>query len=66
MRATMKPDFQFVRTVSHNEIPTHEKVQQKVVECRGLQNSLPALYELCSREIDKAAKGMARTGIVPY
>jgi ATP-dependent RNA helicase MSS116, mitochondrial len=57
VRSTMKPDFQFVRTVGRNEVPTHERVPQRLVECRAIQNQLAALYELCSREIQKAKSG---------
>jgi ATP-dependent RNA helicase MSS116, mitochondrial len=57
IRTTMKPDFQFVRTVGRDEIPTHEKVPQKIVECRAIQNQLAALYELSFRETRKANAG---------
>lgn len=51
VRRTMKPDFQFVRTVQEGEQQTHEKVPQKVVNVGGFENLMPALVELCKREI---------------
>lgn len=50
VQATMKPNFKFVRTVQEGEQQTHEKVPQKVVIVRGMENFLPALVELCKRE----------------
>ena len=50
VRSTMKPNFKFVRTVQEGEQPTHEKVPQKLVFVRGMENFLPALVELCKRE----------------
>ena len=55
VRQTMKPDFQFVRTVQEGEQQTHEKVHQKLVTVAGFENQLPALVELCKREITSAA-----------
>ncbi|KAL9135370.1 MAG: hypothetical protein Q9175_003446, partial [Cornicularia normoerica] len=56
VRQTMKPKFQFVRTVREGEQPTHEKVPQKLVNVGGFENLMPALFELCKREIDAAAR----------
>ena len=55
VRQTMKPDFQFVRTVQEGEQQTHEKVAQKVVTVPGFENFMPTLLELCKREINPAA-----------
>lgn len=55
VRQTMKPNFQFVRTVQEGEQQTHEKVPQKVVRVGGFENLMPAVFELCKREIDAAA-----------
>ena len=55
VRRTMKPDFQFVRTVQEGEQQTHEKVSQKLVITEGFENLLPALLELCKREMKSAA-----------
>ena len=51
VRRTMKPDFQFVRTVQEGEQQTHEKVPQMVVNVRGFENHMPSLLELCKREL---------------
>lgn len=51
VRATMKQNFKFVRTVQEGEQQTHEKIPQKVVTVRGIENFLPALVELCKREL---------------
>jgi ATP-dependent RNA helicase MSS116 len=55
-RRSLKPDFQFVQTVSEGDQPTHEKVPQKIVELSGLENMMPALLELCKREIKRQAQ----------
>ena len=52
VRATLKPGFQFVQCVREGEDPTHANVTQQVVTVRGFENMLPALVELCQREID--------------
>ena len=52
VRHTMKPDFKFVRTVQEGEQQTHEKVPQKLVNVGGFENLMPALVELCKREIN--------------
>jgi ATP-dependent RNA helicase MSS116 len=49
----MKPDYRFVRTVQEGEQPTHEKVPQKIVQVAGFENLMPALVELCQRELDR-------------
>lgn len=51
VRRTMKPNFEFVRTVQEGEQQTHEKVPQKLVNVGGFENLMPALVELCKREI---------------
>lgn len=53
VRRTLKDDFQFVQTIQKGEQATHEKVPQKLVEVGGLENLMPALLELCKREIEK-------------
>ncbi|KAK4690339.1 hypothetical protein P7C71_g6430, partial [Lecanoromycetidae sp. Uapishka_2] len=55
VRQTMKPDFKFVRTVQEGEAQTHEKVPQKLVNVGGFENLMPALVELCKREINPKA-----------
>lgn len=54
VRRTMKPDFQYVRTVQEGEQQTHAKVSQKLVNVGGFENLLPALVELCKRGINEA------------
>ncbi|KAI9798244.1 MAG: hypothetical protein M1835_002730 [Candelina submexicana] len=51
VRNTLKRDFHFVKGVQEGEEPTHTKVPQKLVDVGGLENLLPALLELCKREI---------------
>ncbi len=55
VRKIMKPDFQYVRTVQEGEPQTHEKVPQKMVNVGGFENIMPALVELCKREINGGA-----------
>jgi ATP-dependent RNA helicase MSS116 len=47
-------NFEFVQTVKTDEVPTHEKVPQFIVPCRGFENVGPALLELIRREIQRA------------
>ena len=56
VRKTMKPNFQFVRTVQEGEQQTHEKVPQRLVNVGGFENIMPALVELCTHEINSPAK----------
>ena len=53
VRQTMKPDFKYVRTVQEGEQQTHEKVPQKLVMTRGLENMMPTLLELIYRELKR-------------
>ncbi|KAL4799137.1 P-loop containing nucleoside triphosphate hydrolase protein [Aspergillus venezuelensis] len=52
VRQTMKPDFQFVKTVDDNETPTHLSVPQRAVVLAGLENTFPALLELVKRSMN--------------
>lgn len=52
VRQILRPNFKFVRTVDPNEAPTHEKVPQKVVFLRGLQNQIPAIMEIAHSAIE--------------
>ncbi|KAL9622362.1 MAG: hypothetical protein Q9160_003204 [Pyrenula sp. 1 TL-2023] len=52
VRRTMKPDFKFIRTVSADETPVHERVPQKAVFLQGMANQMPALFELAQRAIE--------------
>ncbi|KAL2261473.1 hypothetical protein VTK26DRAFT_4074 [Humicola hyalothermophila] len=46
-------NFEFVQTVRADETPTHERVPQFIVPCRGFENVGPALLELVRREVHK-------------
>lgn len=51
VRQTMKRNFKIVRTVQEGEAQTHERVAQKLVHVGGSENLMPALVELCQREL---------------
>jgi len=51
VRSTLKPGFRFVKCVRDDEEPTHARVPQKVIQTEGLENVMPALLELCQREV---------------
>jgi len=53
-------NFEFVQTVKGDEVPTHEKVPQFIVPCRGFENMAPTLLELTRREVEKALQDPAR------
>jgi ATP-dependent RNA helicase MSS116 len=57
VKRTLKPDFHFVQTVKEGDLATHEKVPQNMVTVAGYENMMPAVYELCKRQVDLAAKG---------
>lgn len=63
---TMKDDFKFVRTVQEGELQTHEKVPQQHVVVRGLANILPAVLELCNRELARKDRDMPFKAIVYF
>ncbi|KZL86602.1 dead deah box helicase [Colletotrichum incanum] len=46
-------NFDFIQTISADDVLTHEKVAQHAVNCRGWGNVVPALYELMEKEIEK-------------
>ena len=50
VRRLVKPNYRFVQTVQPGEQPTHERVPQKLVHCKGFENLLPSLLELVRRE----------------
>ncbi|KAF2403792.1 DEAD-domain-containing protein [Trichodelitschia bisporula] len=60
VRELMKPDYKFVQCVKHDEVPTHERVPQKIVPMVGLENQVPALLELALRETEKFESGESR------
>ncbi|KZF25154.1 DEAD-domain-containing protein [Xylona heveae TC161] len=51
---TLKPDYKFVQTVKEGEEPTHNRVPQKLIPVRGMENMIPSLVELSLREIETA------------
>ena len=61
---TMKPDFKFVRTVQKGEQQTHDRIPQRQVLVRGFANFLPALLELCKRELASKDRAMPFKAIV--
>ena len=66
VRETMKPNFKFVRTVQKGEQQTHERIPQKQVFVRGFANLLPALLELCKRELASKESAMPFKAIVYF
>ncbi|MCJ1439225.1 hypothetical protein MMC27_008616 [Xylographa pallens] len=63
---TMKPNYKFVRTVQAGEQQTHEKVPQKIVQVAGFENLMPALFELCKRELAQKDRKMPFKAIVYF
>ncbi|TKX24817.1 ATP-dependent RNA helicase-like protein 4 [Elsinoe australis] len=53
VRQTLKQGFQFVRVVGENDSPTTERVKQRLVISRGVENQLPALLEIAQRSIEQ-------------
>lgn len=53
VKATMKPDFKFVRTVDPDEAATHESIPQAAVFVPGLQNQIPAIVEIAQNAIEE-------------
>ncbi|KAH8912532.1 DEAD-domain-containing protein [Coniochaeta sp. PMI_546] len=47
-------NFEFVQTISENDEPTHHKVPQHVVTCKGIENVYATLVELVHREVEAA------------
>ncbi|KAI9847590.1 MAG: hypothetical protein M1837_002164 [Sclerophora amabilis] len=66
VREVMKPGYKFVRTVQEGEQATHARVPQKMVNVGGFENMLPALLELCKREINASAGGEPFKAIVYF
>jgi ATP-dependent RNA helicase MSS116 len=46
-------NFEFVQTIRSDEAPTHERVPQFIVPCRGFENLAPTLLELIRRDVRK-------------
>jgi ATP-dependent RNA helicase MSS116 len=58
-------NFEFVQTVSADEVPTHERVPQFIVPCRGFENVAPALLELIRREGSAAGESFKAIVFLP-
>jgi len=54
VRRTLKPDYQFVQTVKPGDVATHQKIPQKILVAKGMENHMPALAEIATRAIKKA------------
>ena len=63
---TMKPNYKFVRTVQPGEQQTHDRVPQKLIQVAGFENLMPALVELCQRELNRADAKMPFKAIVYF
>ena len=66
VQETMKPSFKFVRTVQKGEQQTHDRIPQKQVCVRGFANFLPALLELCKKELASKDSAMPFKAIVYF
>lgn len=53
VRKSMKPNFQFIKTVGEDEVPTHLRVPQKMVFIRGFENGPPAIIEILKKYIQR-------------
>ncbi|KAK0636918.1 P-loop containing nucleoside triphosphate hydrolase protein [Bombardia bombarda] len=56
-------NFEFVQTVASDETPTHDKIPQYIVPCKGFENVYPTLLELVQREI---ANSKANSDVLPF
>jgi ATP-dependent RNA helicase MSS116 len=54
VRRTLRPGFHFAKCVDEQEEPTHARVPQKQVSVTGFENIMPTLYELVTKESQKA------------
>ncbi|PSN73574.1 DEAD-domain-containing protein [Corynespora cassiicola Philippines] len=60
VRRTLRPGFHFAKCVSEDEVPTHERVPQKLVELAGFENIMPSLYEFVTKQLELARSGESR------
>ncbi|KAK3307041.1 P-loop containing nucleoside triphosphate hydrolase protein [Chaetomium strumarium] len=58
-------NFEFVQTVKADEVPTHERVPQFIVPCRGFENVAPTLLELIRREGSSAGQPIKAIVFLP-
>jgi ATP-dependent RNA helicase MSS116 len=54
VKQTLRPGYDFVKTVRDDEEPTHTRVPQYLVNVKGLENTVPAIVELCKNAITEA------------
>ncbi|GAB1318938.1 hypothetical protein MFIFM68171_09148 [Madurella fahalii] len=47
-------NFEFVQTIKADEAPTHERVPQFILPCKGYENMAPTLLELIRRDVKKS------------
>ncbi|KAF7871783.1 hypothetical protein EAF04_003890 [Stromatinia cepivora] len=67
VKRLLKPGYQFVQTVKEGDVATHERIPQKIVATVGLENTMPALVELCKKGIEKAnAEGSSPFKAIVY
>jgi ATP-dependent RNA helicase MSS116 len=59
VRQTLKPGFHFVKCVRDDEEATHERIPQKLVHAKGLENMMPALFELAQKGLQSSQDGNA-------
>ncbi|KAF4554341.1 ATP-dependent RNA helicase cyt-19-like protein [Elsinoe fawcettii] len=52
VRQTLKQGFQFVRIIGENDSPTTERVKQRLVIAKGVENQLPALLEVAQKAVE--------------
>lgn len=49
-KSLVKTDnFEFVQTIRQDEAPTHERIPQNIVVCRGYENFFPAVMEIADK-----------------
>ena len=51
VRQTLKPDFKFIRASDADETPVHERIPQKIVYMKGLENTVPTIVEIATNAI---------------
>ncbi|KAI5248976.1 DEAD-domain-containing protein [Aureobasidium subglaciale] len=54
VKTTLRPGYEFVKTVRDDEEPTHARVPQYLVTVNGLENTVPAIVELCKNAVADA------------
>ncbi|KAA8894470.1 DEAD/DEAH box helicase [Sphaerosporella brunnea] len=57
VRKTLRPDYKFLKMVDKGEAAVHTRIKQHLIQCRGFENLLPAVYELVMRELAPILNG---------